>query len=351
VIEKMQYTAYGAAVTHLYQGSVRGDFDSNGGVDGNDLDAFELAWENGESSTDVNFDGGIDSADLYAFVVIWATGELSTDIYESHAGACQTTAVRFGYAGYVRDGSANGDRVYTDAAAGLYHVRHRVYDPELGRWTRRDPLGYVDGGSLYDYVGDNPVVGRDPTGLVAACGGCDTTIAACTNFHKQTKDAIAQLKENKCDYTIKCSDQGECAAGTGRYGYTDKNAIYICCPLAPSGKVLCETLAHELTHVLQNCTVGVPEPGRQSGSDVLDRICREKEAIYYSGSCCKNGFFRKNGLPPNTTGYATFEACLNGMTKTAACSPSQPCRDFQADYNSCPSPRVSKSDVCGSGNV
>ena len=166
VIEKMQYTAYGAAVTHLYQGTVRGDFDGNGGVDGSDLEAFELAWNNGEPSTDVNFDGGITAEDRSAFLVIWATGDLSTDVYESHAGACQTTAVRFGYAGYVRDGSVNGKRVYTDAAAGLYHVRHRVYDPELGRWTRRDPAGYVDGTDLYEYVQCSPVGGLDNSGLM-----------------------------------------------------------------------------------------------------------------------------------------------------------------------------------------
>jgi hypothetical protein len=44
-------------------------------------------------------------------------------------------------------------------------VRHRVYDPELGRWTRRDPIGYVDGMGLYENVGSG-VIGRiDSNGL------------------------------------------------------------------------------------------------------------------------------------------------------------------------------------------
>ncbi|MBK9189401.1 MAG: hypothetical protein IPM33_10650 [Phycisphaerales bacterium] len=34
----------------------------------------------------------------------------------------------------------------------------------MGRWTRRDPLGYVDGMGLCEYVG-MAVIGRDPNGL------------------------------------------------------------------------------------------------------------------------------------------------------------------------------------------
>ena len=34
---------------------------------------------------------------------------------------------------------------FWDAESGLYHVRHRMYHPTLGRWMQRDPAGYVDG--------------------------------------------------------------------------------------------------------------------------------------------------------------------------------------------------------------
>ena len=66
---------------------------------------------------------------------------------------------RKGYAGYELD----------DALAGayrLYHVRNRVLNSDLGRWVRRDPLGYVDGASLYEYIRSNPGAGADPTGLI-----------------------------------------------------------------------------------------------------------------------------------------------------------------------------------------
>jgi len=53
---------------------------------------------------------------------------------------------------------------FRDAETGMYHVRHRYYHPQLGRWMSRDPLGYVDGMNLYLYVGGNPLVRIDPYG-------------------------------------------------------------------------------------------------------------------------------------------------------------------------------------------
>src|SRR5690606_4046974 len=55
-----------------------------------------------------------------------------------------------------------------DEELGLWLSRHRVYDPELGRWIQRDPAGYIDGLSLYLYVGGNPFSFVDPTGLAKA---------------------------------------------------------------------------------------------------------------------------------------------------------------------------------------
>jgi len=54
-----------------------------------------------------------------------------------------------------------------DSETGYYHVRHRVYDPSLGRWVQRDPAGDLDGGmGLYEYVASGPTMGIDPLGLV-----------------------------------------------------------------------------------------------------------------------------------------------------------------------------------------
>jgi RHS repeat-associated protein len=48
---------------------------------------------------------------------------------------------------------------------GLYYMRARYYDPEVGRFINKDPIGYAGGMNLFGYVGGNPVNFIDPWGL------------------------------------------------------------------------------------------------------------------------------------------------------------------------------------------
>ncbi|MBZ0167334.1 MAG: RHS repeat-associated core domain-containing protein [Candidatus Omnitrophica bacterium] len=52
-----------------------------------------------------------------------------------------------------------------DEETGIYHYRRRYYDPSIGRFLQRDPLGYYDSMNLYEYVGSNPINRFDPFGL------------------------------------------------------------------------------------------------------------------------------------------------------------------------------------------
>lgn len=58
---------------------------------------------------------------------------------------------------------------YWDAHIDKYHYRARTYDPELGRFLSRDPIGvWGDEGNLgnaYAYVGNSPWQYRDPFGM------------------------------------------------------------------------------------------------------------------------------------------------------------------------------------------
>ncbi len=48
----------------------------------------------------------------------------------------------------------------------MMHYRQRTYDTYTGRFLQHDPLGYIDGLDLYEYVKSNPVL------LTDALGGC-----------------------------------------------------------------------------------------------------------------------------------------------------------------------------------
>lgn len=58
----------------------------------------------------------------------------------------------------------------TDADTGLVAFGARSYDPGLGRFTTRDPVGFAGGLNHYAYVGGDPVNLIDPSGLSAL--GC-----------------------------------------------------------------------------------------------------------------------------------------------------------------------------------
>jgi len=63
---------------------------------------------------------------------------------------------------------------------GLYFMRARYYDPEVGRFINKDPIGYWGGLNLFTYTGNNQVSSVDPTGLLMNCvqirSGDNTTI-------------------------------------------------------------------------------------------------------------------------------------------------------------------------------
>jgi RHS repeat-associated protein len=66
----------------------------------------------------------------------------------------QGTPPRFGFAGY-----------YYHQPSGLSLTKYRAYDPDLGRWESRDPIGEVGGANLYSFVANDPVDRVDPLGL------------------------------------------------------------------------------------------------------------------------------------------------------------------------------------------
>jgi RHS repeat-associated protein len=76
--------------------------------------------------------------------------------YQAGASLAEVSLKRYRYTGKERD-----------EETGLYYYGARFYAPWLGRWTRCDPAGTVDGANLYAYVRGNPVRLTDPSGTAS----------------------------------------------------------------------------------------------------------------------------------------------------------------------------------------
>ncbi len=52
-----------------------------------------------------------------------------------------------------------------DPETQLYYVRNRTYNPALGRWIQRDPIGHSGGINLYGYADGGPAIAADWSAL------------------------------------------------------------------------------------------------------------------------------------------------------------------------------------------
>ena len=96
---------------------------------------------------------GITDAGSYASTGI--TGTAAFDAYGNKVSAAGA-GTRFGFAG------AWG---YDTTDIGLQYLDQRYYDPAIGRFISRDPIGWEGGLNLYGYCDNDPVNFVDPFGL------------------------------------------------------------------------------------------------------------------------------------------------------------------------------------------
>jgi len=82
-------------------------------------------------------------------------GEQRFDAWGNRIATSGNAIPQYGYTGREPD------------ETGLIYYRARYYDPTIGRFTQRDPIGLQGGINQYAYVGGNPVNFVDPQGLLA----------------------------------------------------------------------------------------------------------------------------------------------------------------------------------------
>ncbi|MBU6414601.1 MAG: RHS repeat-associated core domain-containing protein, partial [Planctomycetes bacterium] len=177
MVEWVKYSSYGVPFA-----LPAGDTDSDGDWDATDSAAITGTYD---VRKDANLDGVINASDVTHANSI--TGGYQT----LGRGRLSSSGVanRKGYAGYEYDPTLEA------AGKHLYHVRHRVYDADTGRWMRRDPIGYLAFMSLYDYCHSDPLGWTDADGQTPwSCLGCMACLGAvaascsilCTNDHWDT---------------------------------------------------------------------------------------------------------------------------------------------------------------------
>jgi RHS repeat-associated protein len=117
-------------------------------------------------------------------------------------------------------GSVSQPLTYTgreyDSETGMYFYRARYYDPKVGRFVTKDPIGFGGGDyNIYAYVNNSPINRGDPMGL----GWLDSwpwNGNLWPGFSPQTegcdKPAPQSLNKNKC--MKKCCDQHDACYAT-----------------------------------------------------------------------------------------------------------------------------------------
>jgi RHS repeat-associated protein len=198
VVERVSYDAYGVA-----RHSFPGDTDGDGSFGAADLAALNAATANNtvprpitdanyNPDLDVNADGTIDGGDYTALGVNPGTTLFASAMpagrISSGGGGVGAPDNDVGYCGYMFNHETQD-----------YHVRFRAYAPRWGRWLQRDPAGYVDGGSLVEYVKGAPSQVVDPYGLrsvvAESCGGdpCAPPSPRCLALLKKENDILKAI--------------------------------------------------------------------------------------------------------------------------------------------------------------
>ncbi len=323
-----RYSAYGVPF-----GIPAGDLNADGAVDFTDSNQI-ASWIAGsiyDVRADINLDGVVDAT--HQTLLSGANYGLSLGRGKLAAGQTSSAwapGVRRGYAGYEHDGVVNP----------VMHVRNRVLLGELGRWTRRDPLGYVDGSNLYAYARNYPVLANEAFGLSPAlpslmgdeCGGtlqCDiaqTTPPGQTPPPKRTPPSPpstppAPYTKAECNQEVLaeynaggkvsrirtalaglglpkpnliCSDTDHCTDG-GILGYfLAPLGVYMCYQHIPHNNPVrfSRTAAHESLHFYDAVTElgsgGTNDPIHHNfgpNGDCLRLACTEVRAYTYDGDC------------------------------------------------------------------
>ncbi len=345
LVEATKFAGYGESFN-----VPAGDVNSDGDWDAGDSAAITGGYD---VNKDIDMDGAVSAADITAADAV--TGGYHVE--GRGVVSADEVAIRKGYAGYEVDPILLG----SDLIAAIHHVRHRVFSSYTGRWSRRDPLGYVDGMGVYVYVASHPLSSRDYSGLArlpcgSACGGSDPTgqwwpeytpsqpvptlpsrykcqyesdrrrmceICADQAIHDPAATELIQHMRAKCGWSPRnlsgeqiCSGGTDCESspsGWGGMARCNSRNMRVC-----FNNIRCDTPSnfcyairqgtmHELWH-MYDCCIRYSFPGEACYSS----LCKEVRAMRFAGQC-RPGSGAWNQAPESEA------QCLRRILRDAYC--------------------------------
>ncbi|RNC81833.1 MAG: hypothetical protein ED559_08630 [Phycisphaera sp.] len=311
VLERVTYDPYGVPTAW---NPAEQNFD--GSLTAADYTAFVGRAGSSDVLADLNLDGAYDSADTTIWTSLYGTGD---------AGGRETISLgansnRIGYAGYVHD----------SAVPTMTHTRHRVLLTDMGRWTRRDPAGTIDGLNLYQAVVSNPMLMLDAYGLACArptpngciwpgephepgdiypdidksCGSPDP-MQRCMRKGEEDPEVLRAFAR----YLLDCKDASgpvRIVCGVENTYNCGNNTIEL--DTDPPEDFRCSALAHELLHAADNCLLDYCNIDGMRKCRVFVET-EARSAIYTD--CCDADQRRR-------WGYSSWSSCVEGRKTTYA---------------------------------
>ena len=168
LVERYEYTPYGRRTifTHNW---LLADMNDDGAVNGGDYAIWADHYgdtDKPESRAYLNGDGEINGGDDTIYGDSYGDSYPSNDALVTYPTLESARGLGGGPLVPLITGICDTGHqgLLFDKEFGLYYNRARYLHPTLGRFCQRDPSGYVDGMSLYQYVRSAPLTFTDPRG-------------------------------------------------------------------------------------------------------------------------------------------------------------------------------------------
>ena len=180
----------------------------------------------------------------------------------------------------IRDGYGFSAEWF-DSYLGLLYYNYRHYNPLVGRWVCRDPMGEMGGVNLYQAFDNNPIMAVDILGYASHLD-CEKQKSNWEKLLDENSKSSLRMLWNRMSENKKCTIppiECKCCDGDkrkyGGYWNSADSKITICENNLPKEKIWTtfgSILSHELVHAAQSLCF------KWNNSDCRTSVCREIQA-------------------------------------------------------------------------